>query len=78
MRDKPSPNRNISSSPFYLFDKVSKRVLVHFMLVYLKETRNSSKIRPLDFEKKMKAQLRKMFCKVLMNTRVTISVMLLC
>ena len=44
----------------------------------LKETRNSSKIRPLEFEKKVIAQLRKMFCEIPMNTRATISVMLLC
>ena len=37
----------------------------------LKETRNWSKIRPLDFEKKMIAQLRKMFCKIPMNTHAT-------
>ena len=43
----------------------------------LMETRNSSKIRPLDFEKKMIAHLRKMFCKMPVNTRATTSVMLL-
>ena len=40
--------------------------------------RNPSKMRPLDFEKKMIAQLRKMFPKIPMNTYVTISVLLLC
>ena len=44
----------------------------------LKKTRNLSK---MDFEnttfKKMIAQLRKMLCKIPMNTRATISVMLL-
>ena len=35
MRDKPSLNRNISSAPSYLFDKVSYQVLVSFTLVYL-------------------------------------------
>ena len=40
--------------------------------------RNTSKIRPLEFEKKMIAQLRKMFSKIPVNTRATISVMLLC
>ena len=39
---------------------------------------NPSKMRPLDFEKKMIAQLRKMFPKIPMNTYVTISVLLLC
>ena len=34
MRDKPSLNRNISSAPLYLFDKVSLQVLVYFTLVY--------------------------------------------
>ena len=43
----------------------------------LKETRNLSKIRPLDFKKKMIAQLQKMFCKIPINTRATISVMIL-
>ena len=47
-------------------------------IVILKETRNSSKIRLLDFEKKFIAQLRKMFCKIPMKTRATITVMLLC
>ena len=42
----------------------------------LQETRNSSKMQPLDFEKKMIAQLPKMFSKILMNTSATISVML--
>ena len=35
MRDKPSLDRNISSAPLYLFDKVSERFLVHFMVVHL-------------------------------------------
>ena len=45
------------------------------------EARNSSKIRPLDFEKKMEAQPRKTFRRMLMDTRATsssISVMSLC
>ena len=37
-----------------------------------------SKARPLDFEKKLIAQLRKMFCKIPLNTHAIISVMLLC
>ena len=44
----------------------------------LKETWNSAKIQPLDFEKKMVAQLQNMFCKILMNARAITSVMLLC
>ena len=48
------------------------------LIIYLKETRNLSKIQPLNFYKKMIAQLRKMFCKIPMNTRATISAMLLC
>ena len=47
-------------------------------IVILKETRNSSKIRLLDFEKKLIAQLRKMFYKIPMKTRTAITVMLLC
>ena len=43
------------------------------IITYLRETRNSSKIRPLD----MIAQLWKMFCKTPMNTHATISAMLL-
>ena len=35
MRDKASLNGNINSAPLYLFDKVSKQVLVYFTLVYL-------------------------------------------
>ena len=35
MKDKSSLNRNIISVLFYLFDKVSQRVLAYFMLVYL-------------------------------------------
>ena len=46
--------------------------------VNLKETRNSSKIRPLDFDKKMIAALRKMVCEIPLNTRATVSAMLLC
>ena len=45
------------------------------IMLSLKETHNSSKIRPLDFEQKMIAQPRKTFCKIPMDT---ISVMLLC
>ena len=60
---------------------IPKSVLVFFTFTPtsfddtgLKEMRNSSKIRPLDFEKKMIAQLRIIFCKIPMNTRATISV----
>ena len=35
MKDKSSLNRNIISVLFYLFDKVSQRVLAYFTLVYL-------------------------------------------
>ena len=42
----------------------------------LKETRDSSKMQLLDFEKKIIAQLPKMFSKILMKTCATISVML--
>ena len=35
MRDKPSLNRNISSAPLHLFDKVSSIFLVHFTVAYL-------------------------------------------
>ena len=37
-----------------------------------KETHNLSRLRPLDFEKKMIAQLRKIFCKIPMNTHISI------
>ena len=35
MRDKPSLNRNISSAPLRLFDKVSSIFLVYFTVAYL-------------------------------------------
>ena len=40
--------------------------------------RNSLKIRPSDFEKKMITQLQKMFYKIPMNAHATICVKLFC
>ena len=65
-------------------DKESHQRL-HFLLLImtsgnideniLKERSNLSKIQPLDFKKKMIAQLQKMFSKIPMKTRATISLL---
>ena len=43
----------------------------------LKETCNSPKMRPLDFEKTI-SQLQKMFRKIPMNLHATVTIMVVC